>query len=177
MMVRRSLIIVSAVLALLSSFALLPNSGAIQQGRIERGTIAQTTGDANGFLKLEGFANPTVPLSNNYTHIAYMTNNSTQPLTVTVTITPDFTQVNNKKYLLRIKLNAAVSEFTYGSAGTLQTTMTLAPGQIVDVQGLLNNNQNKSVVVSYGFAVTDAAGTFHMQIGDTATTPRRITVK
>lgn len=170
------LITTGLLLALLS----LPFSAALNQEHMVRETAANLAPDASAVLTLDGFENPTLVISNinkKYFHLGSIKNNTNQTINLTVMMVPDFSLQNNKSYWLGVRIGTAVSEFSFGSSPSLETGISIAPGQVIEVQGALTNNQARSVTVSYSFNASAADGTYSMQLSDTALSPRRMTLR
>lgn len=175
---KRALIGVFLLLGIVFALSTIPLSGAIQQTAVRRGTRADVVTDADGVLILTGFNNPIWAISSNvkkYTSIASITNNSNKSILLTVTITPTLVSVA-KKFWLGIRIDGIAREFGTGATTPADISLTLAPGQTVDVQGGLMNNKKKDIPVTFRLSAVSTDGAFRMVISDTARTPRKITL-
>lgn len=168
------------VLALTLALLSLKDSAALSQNQMFRSIGALVALDSNATLKLEGFDNQTLLISNvnkKYFHVGYITNNSKKVMNLQVTMTPDFSRITNKGYWMGINIGGTITEFVFGSPATSRINLTLSPGQILDVQAALTANQGREVIVSYSFLATAADNTFTMTLNDTTKYPRRMQLK
>lgn len=163
------LLILSLAFAVLS----MQFSGALSQGRLNRAASAPVVKDNTALLKLDGFQNKSYNMNNKYASFGSITNNTNQTMKLTVTITPGFT--NNKNSNFNIKLGTETVQFKYKSASPKQVLLTLAPGQSVDAQASMNNNPD-TVTASFQFLAVSSIGSYSAFLGDTAASPRRITL-
>ncbi|MDF2538612.1 MAG: hypothetical protein K0S76_1633 [Herbinix sp.] len=163
--------ILSLVFALLS----LPFSGALTRGSMDRAAYAKVVEDKNGVLKLIGFDDKYYDLKNKNKseNVGSITNNTIQNITLSVTIAPDFT-IYHILSRFELKIGDKVSEFRFGSSSPKQVTLTLKPGQTVEVSASLSANLFGVLSTQFYFTATDNAGTYTMQLGHTQRTPRRI---
>ncbi|MDF2541559.1 MAG: hypothetical protein K0S47_1277 [Herbinix sp.] len=162
--------ILSFVFALLS----MGYSGAINQGKLVRETIARVAADEDGLLKLDGLDNNIYNVNNKDIIIGSITNHSGQKIELTVTLVTEYLWINNKNSWYRIKIGDKVSDFHYKNELEKQVTLILEPGQKVDVRGSMQNNLHAFASTSFYFTAKDTAGTYTMQFGDSIDSPRRV---
>lgn len=164
-----ALFLLSIIFAVLS----MQFSGALSQGWMDRTASAQVVNDNTALLKLDGFQNKSYDMSNKFASYGSITNNTNQAMKLTVTITPGYS--NNKNGSFSIKLGTETADFKYNNSATKQVMLTLAPGQSIDAQASFDKNL-VSATASFQFTATNDTGTYTIQLGDTAKTPRRITL-
>lgn len=173
MILRNKVAQVFFILSLVFALISMPVSGALSQGKLNRDATARVADDENALLKLKGFNDMTYNMNGGYTSFGSITNNTNRTITLTVTITPDLKGIGNIFTRLGIKIGTEASEFRYYAAPK-QVTLTLSPGQNIDVKGYMIQNMFTAVTTEFSFTAVDNTGTFTMQLGSTSKTPRRI---
>lgn len=154
----------------------IPLSGAISYGRIERNAFATVAGDSSAALELTGFNGNAYSLKKNYENIGSITNHLHQPITLTVTIQPDFSGITNKNCWFGIEIGTIISVFEIetGPVTSKQVEIRLEPGESADVQAAVQHNESRDIIVSFRFAARDEAGNLLFELNDTPYVPRRI---
>lgn len=177
---KRKSVFILILLSVISALCALPTSGALSNGNLDRATAAQiASSDATAALKLEGIHGSYLTISNvnkKYFYLGTITNNSSQPLDITLSATPDFSKLTNKNYWLGIQAGNTI-EFTSSSAATQSLQFTLAPGAAQTINGALMGNQAREVIVSFAFTATNAATGTYISVKDTDANPRRVYLK
>lgn len=164
-------------LGLVLVLAALPISGALSQGALSRGIKAVTALDTNGVLKLEGFNNQILTISNinkKYFYTGRITNGGREAIALKIKAMPDFSLVTNKAYALSIRIGGATLDYAYGTQVAQIMTLTVQPGQALDVEASLTGNQAREVLTIYEFTATSLSGSYVIHLLDSPTTPRRM---
>ncbi|HWT76466.1 MAG TPA: hypothetical protein VN258_17350 [Mobilitalea sp.] len=176
-MLKKGITLLFFTLSLIFSLVTLPNSAAIGAASFSRNATASVSKDNQAILKLDGFdLSQIYSVDKNYSKVGSITNNSNQILILTISITPDLTNINNKNYHMGIKIGNASCMFMKNSDSTQQITQTIMPGETLDVQIYLSKNQSDYVTTSFRINAVDTAGTFSMSLDDTQNTPRRMII-
>lgn len=179
-MKRKNTIILLMIGLLLAIFS-LPTSGALSGTGLSRYTVARiASSDTTAALKLDGIHGTSLTISNinkKYFYLGTITNNSNQQLSITMTVTPDFSQLSTKNYWLGIQIGSGIIEFTSTSSPSQSLVFTLAPGQTETIYGALQGNQAREIILSFSFTATNTANGTYIVVKDTAANPRRVYVK
>lgn len=171
---------VSIFMILILALAYLPTSGAISQGTMSRGISAITSADANGLLRLVGFDNQTLIISNvnkKYFYTGRITNDGREAITLKIKALPDFSLVTNKAYSMSIRIGGRTLDFTFSNHAAQELTFTVESGGALDVEISLTGNQAREVLTIFEFTATSASGSYQMHLLDTPATPRRMVLK
>ena len=161
------------ILSLLFALLSMPVSAAISQGRLERGAVARVAEDDKGILQLKGFSNEAYDMNGSYSSFGSITNNTNQSIILTVTVKPEYT-LNHLFSRFGIKIGSEVCEFRFSSSSPKKITLTMKPGQRIDVQAYLIQNLFSMLTTEFEFTAKDASGTYTMQLASTSRTPRRM---
>lgn len=173
MKLKNKLAMLSFLLSLIFICYSTPFSGALSQGRMERAATARVVDDEDGLLKLKGFNNKSYDLNGSYTKFGSIVNNTNQIIILTVTIEPDY-NIQNLSTRFNVKIGNAKAKFNSSHTSQKQVSISLIPGQAIDVHASLKQNFFSSLLVKFHFEASDLAGTYTMQLGDTIDTPRHI---
>ncbi len=172
---RRRMAFLCFVFSGLLLLSAIPYSAAINRIHLDREARVSLTEDKNALLGLAGFDNRTYDLSANYKKVGSITNNTKQPLKLTVSIIPRF-QLNHLLSRFGLAIGKESCEFSYSSSAPKQLSFTLAAGKTVEVKAYYINNFLHSLPVEFQFNAADSAGSLTVQLTDTPSTPRRMTI-
>ena len=156
------------------AYLAIQDSAAISSLSLRRNTSALVSNDQNGVLKLEGFANPQyTKLGTSYTKVGSITNQSNQPLNINVIMTPNQVFGVIRAYSLGVRIGSQTCVIRSNTISQ-KLSISLMPGQSMDVQMNLTNSLLDFIVTSFSFEASDNTKTYQVYITDTSSTPRRI---
>jgi hypothetical protein len=142
--------------------------------------------DANGVFKLVGFTGTLnqigndVNVSRNYVSVGSITNNTTLPLTLTVTITPDFSGIAAGDKLCELGITVDTQPavlFMKATSAPKSITLSVPSGKVLDVKASLLKNKKVIIPTTYGFTAYDANGQLVLSMTNTTATPRQMNFK
>ncbi len=173
-MIRRKLPLVLIIIGLLFGLIAMQDSAALSSFTMNRQTKAQVSSDNAALLKLEGFnSSQYMKLSSYYSKVGSITNNSSQPLNLNISVAP--TQVFSiiRAYQLGIKIGTS-SCILRSNTSSQQLTVSLMPGQSVDIQMNLTNSLLDFISTSFIIQASDNTRSLNLTLSDSDSTPRRI---
>lgn len=161
-------------LGLFFALVSLPDSGAINRGRILREVTATVSDDTAAVLMLEGLEGDRLyNLSNKFSYVGSFTNQTHQRLHITISIKPYFLYSSKKNTKFDIRVGNEIRYFNLDQDQPQQVILMLEPGQRTDIFAALSNNADAFIVTSFDFMAQDDTGRFRVQLNDSLKTPRR----
>jgi len=173
-MIRRRLTLILLAVSLIFALIAMPNSAAVTIKSMNRDAKAIVSSDTNAVLKLEGFDSlQYIKLSNNYSKVGSITNNSNQTINLNVVMTP--TQVFGiiGAYQLGVKMGSATC-IIRSNTTSQQLSISLMPSQTIDLQMYITNSILNFISTSFTINASDSTKTYNISLPDTTSTPRRI---
>lgn len=161
-------------------------SDALQFAQVGRATTGSVMADTKGLIKLVGFTGALnqigndVNVSRNYVSVGSITNNTTLPLSLRITVTPDFSLIpsNDRVCELAVQIDkASTMVFTKSSSGAKSVTIQVASGKVLDVKVSLLKNKRALIPTTFGFKANDGNGKLVMSLSHTTATPRQMNFK
>lgn len=179
-----------AVLLILAGIAFALGTGmgsdALQLAQVHRTTTGSVLADAKGLLKLVGFTGALnqigsdVNVSRNYVSVGSITNNTTLPLTIRITVTPDFSLIPSGDRVCELAVQidtASALVFTKSSSGAKSVTLQVASGKVLDVKVSLMKNKRVLIPTTFGLTANDGNGKLVLSLSNTTATPRQMKFK
>ncbi len=158
----------SLIFAILS----MPLSAAISQGSLERQVSARIVKDSEGIIKIIGLDDISHDIDHKYKNLGSVKNNTTETITLSVTVKPDFGYNIFSK--LSIKIGPSANEFRYLSSSPKQVSAVLSPGEEIAIEGTLIQNLWGVIPVDFDITATSGTGSFAIWLNSTSRTPRRV---
>jgi hypothetical protein len=155
----------------------IPSGAALSEINMDRKIIGNASKDTEAILKLEGFNHDCYCIGEEYTATGTITNNTYMSMNLTVTLTSFGPFEENSWYI--IKIGDEVCQFMKEADLKTQTpsfkqmTLSLAPGEIMDVLSAMSANVNDILEIEIGITAADRAGTFVLELNHTPVTPRK----
>ena len=173
-------------LGLLGVFGTMLKRDALSSALLERAAAGTVKSDANGLFKLVGFGGTVKQIGNdvnvtrNYVSVGTITNNTTVPLTLSVTISPDFSLIpaSDRVCELGIMIDSQSPRLFMKTTSAPKTvTLTVASGKVLDVKASLLKNKRVAIPTTYAFTAYDAKSKLVLSMAHTVASPRKMNFK
>lgn len=160
-------------LGLLTAFLSVNASGALNNLSVNRtSTSGSINVDSNGTLALINFNNVSYDISNSFTTVGTITNQSIYPLSIMMQVAPTITMVNNNNYILTVSFGTQQVQFTRTSLSAKWTGyVNIAAGASLNVQAKMQPSNGCTANVSFSFE-SSQTGNIYVYLTDTPTTRR-----
>lgn len=157
-MIRKNITFLLIAAGLILALFSIPNSGALTAAHMVRSTKAIVVSDSNAMLKLTNFSGNAgkgvVNGKRNYMPVnAFITNNTSLTIDLTVTISPTFKGGNE----LGIKIGSVTLVNTdKKNINHVTPVITMAPGEVIPIYAYLTADPKQPISTTFSFTAKES---------------------
>lgn len=153
----------------------IPYSAAMNRIFLERKANIDVADDSNGAISLIGFHNKAYEMNGKYKNYGTITNNTRQILQLTVTIKPNY-QIYHLLTRCGVMIGSKECEFRYNSSSAKQIILIMNPKDSFEAKAYLSGNIFYALDIEFQFSATDSTGSFTIEMKNTSSAPRCISL-